>query len=654
LSSSTATRDASVPASLVVSLWVFSGFHVKNERFKRSELPEVKSQRTALWSARSLIVLVAMFYAWYTWGHWGDLQADCGREMYVPTDILRGKVLYRDIWYQYGPIPPYVQALAFALIGINLNTLYAIGLILVIVAALLLFEIGYSFQLALPAAIAPALFFLAESFRPSIFNFIFPYTYAASMAAVFGLAFLYFAVRHAISGQLCWLVTAAICTSLALLTKQEFGLACIAALGFESIASCWNRRSWRALISNSFACAAGLIPALVGYGLIVWKVSARTIFIDNWVMTPGTYTMRTIGRYRMQIEGMRFGFNEWRGAAIGAAISLILWFVVGYANAFVIRKLKFERPRHFVLVVITDIVAALIIIKLGSSVWTGLPGLLGQMVFPKGLFLIGCVFMINAIWKVWRTRGQAEHVAEAVLGVYAVVVSIRVMMEMLPTSVNYAVFFNEPMFIVFVIILVRIVSRAGASLDVQRRNLLVGSMLSAEAVLIIIGFFPARDVLSARMKTDFGTIYTKPDRAVLFPQIVFFMKTHTRSGRDILVLPESPSLYFFSGMQSPTRWYEAQPGVLDPKQELTLIDEANSAHVQYVLLCNRHVDEFGVAPFGIGYDQSINKWIVSNYTKIGQFGPRGDLLSPNNDLRVYQPYVMEVYARKGDEIRDGR
>jgi hypothetical protein len=132
------------------------------------------------------------------------------------------------------------------------------------------------------------------------------------------------------------------------------------------------------------------------------------------------------------------------------------------------------------------------------------------------------------------------------------------------------------------------------------------------------------------------------------------MKTHTRSGRDILVLPESPSLYFFSGMQSPTRWYEVQPGVLDPKQELTLIDEANSAHVQYVLLCNRHVDEFGVAPFGIGYDQSINKWIVSNYTKIGQFGPRGDLLSPNNDLRVYQPYVMEVYARKGDEIRDGR
>jgi hypothetical protein len=617
-------------------------------------LLDVKSDRTAIWNARGLIVGVAIVYAWYTWGHWGDIQVDCGREMYVPTDILRGKVLYRDIWYQYGPLPPYVQAMAFALFGINLSTLYALGMILVILAALLLFEIGRNFQLVLPAAMAPALLFLAESFRPSIFNFIFPYTYAASMAAVFGLACLYFTVRHAISGQLQWLAIAAICTSLALLTKQEFGLACIAALGFEALASCYSRHSWRALILNSFACAAGLVPALLAYGLIVWKVSARTIFIDNWVMTPGTYAMRTIGRYRMEIEGMRFGLNEWTGAAFGAAISITLWFVIGYANALAIRKLGLHRLRYFLLVVASDIIAALIVIKLGSPVWPGLPGLLGQMVFPKGIFVIGCAFTISAIWKVWWLHRQPDHLAEGVLGIYAVIVGIRVMMEMLPTSVNYAVFFNGPVFLIFVIVVVRVVARAGASLDVQRRDLLVGCMLSAEAVLLIIWFFPARDVLSARMKTEFGTIYTKPDRAALFPQIVSFMKTHTRNGRDILVLPESPSLYFFSGMQSPTRWYEAQPGVLDPKQELTLINEANSAHVQYVFLCNRHVDEFGVAPFGIGYDQSIYKWIILNYIKIGQFGPRADLLSPNNELRVYQPYVMEVYARKSNKNGDAR
>jgi hypothetical protein len=43
-----------------------------------------------------------------------------------------------------------------------------------------------------------------------------------------------------------------------------------------------------------------------------------------------------------------------------------------------------------------------------------------------------------------------------------------------------------------------------------------------------------------------------------------------------------------------------------------------------------------------------------NYIKIGQFGPLADLLSPNNELRVYQPYVMEVYARKSDKNGDAR
>jgi hypothetical protein len=381
---------------------------------------------------------------------------------------------------------------------------------------------------------------------------------------------------------------------------------------------------------------------------MIWKVSAKSMFIDNWVMTPGTHTMSTIGRYRMETEGFRFGVNEWGAAALGAAVSLILWFVIARANAFLISRLRLRRLRYFVPLVGADIAAALFVIKIGSLAWAGLPALIGQIVFPKGIFLISCAFMIIAIRKAWRTEGQAGNLAEVVIGIYAVVSGLRVMMEMFPTR-GYAVFFNGAAFLVFAIVVARIVASGGRSLDLQRRHLLVGCMLSAEAVLLIIGLFPSRNMLNARLKTEFGTIYTKADRAVLFPEIVAFMKTHTRNGKDILVLPESPSLYFFSGMQSPVRWYEAQPGVLDPEQELALIKEANAVHVQYVLLCNRHVYEFGLAPFGVGYDRSIYKWIIANYIKIGQFGPRVDLLPPNNDLRFYQPYVMEVYEKKSEK-----
>src|SRR5208283_3645674 len=161
-----------------------------------NELISSVSDRAAVWTARTLILGMALVLGWYTWGHWGDLQIDSGREMYVPVDLLRGKLLFRDIWYQYGPLTPYVQAAAFYLFGPSLNVLYVMGMILVICSALLLFEIGRNFQFSISTAVAPAVFFLSESFRSSIFNFVFPYSYTASMAASFGLGCLYLTIRH--------------------------------------------------------------------------------------------------------------------------------------------------------------------------------------------------------------------------------------------------------------------------------------------------------------------------------------------------------------------------------------------------------------------------------------------------------------------------
>jgi hypothetical protein len=151
--------------------------------------------------------------------------------------------------------------------------------------------------------------------------------------------------------------------------------------------------------------------------------------------------------------------------------------------------------------------------------------------------------------------------------------------------------------------------------------------------------FPSPQTLSTRVTTDNGSFYSRPDVAVLFPQIISFMKTHTRNRKDILVLPEPPSLYVFAGMEAPSRWYSLVPGYVAPEHEQQYIDELQSNHVRYVLIANHIWVEYKVNGFANGgYNLPIYQWIMANYVKVGQFGPLPDA--------NYPPYTVWIYERK--------
>ena len=51
------------------------------------------------------------------WAGWASPLIDFGRELYVPWQLAQGKVLYRDIAYLDGPLPPYLNALWFTVLA---------------------------------------------------------------------------------------------------------------------------------------------------------------------------------------------------------------------------------------------------------------------------------------------------------------------------------------------------------------------------------------------------------------------------------------------------------------------------------------------------------------------------------------------------------
>jgi hypothetical protein len=609
------------------------------------------SSTTAEWVARLVIILIACGLAWHTWGHWGDFQIDNGRELYVPAEILKGKLLFRDIWYMYGPLAPYVKALLFRIFGVHLMVLYLFGLALTIGTALVTFEIARKFQLGVVGSAVPALFFLVEAYYPFIRNFVFPYSYAASLGAFLGSACLYFILRHASSARTLHLGFAALLASLAILTKQEFGVACLVLLGFE-VASCYLiQRSASRLIRNIAVCFAGLLPAMAGYGWFIWKLSAKFIFFDNWISTPGTYFMRTFAKITMPEQGFRFVPSELLEAAEFTALSVALWALVASFAAYGITKLRLRSHWSIALTALVCLsplwiaaVAFAILFPYGIVInTTWLTRLLvipmTQVILPTGMFFLVVIFSIYSLWKLIRGPRSATVVQEAGLGVYASLVAVRQMMELRPTIFKCSVFFNVPAFLIFLILIYRIIRWACRSLDIKRSDFVAVSMLTVEAVMLFILFFPKPQLLTDRLDTPYGSFYTRPDVTILFPQIISFMKTHTQNGKDILVLPEPPSLYVFAGMEAPSRWYSLVPGTLAPEQEQQFIDQVASNQVRYVLITDRSFNEYGVWGFiNHGYNPIVYKWIMSNYVKVSQFGPLHDA--------PYPPFIVWVFEKK--------
>ncbi|WP_333647551.1 glycosyltransferase family 39 protein [Candidatus Binatus sp.] len=282
-------------------------------------------------ASRGLIVVVAIALAWYTWGCWGDFQVDCGRELYVPTEILRGKLIYREIFYPYGPLAPYIGALLMAIFGPHLVVFYLFGIAVAIGCAILLFELGAMLE-GRATGLTAALALLFMGFGSGFANYVFPYSYAATIGLALSLICALFTLRHLFGRRGYNLLLAGLGASLAALCKQEFGAACYLMLAFVLAMEAARGRSIRPLLHAVAACAPGVVLWVAIYGWFFWTLTPAYMVDANWIGMPGTYSTRTYGAHLYFVIGQRFIPREMMAMAMWAALSLMLWFLLAKLN----------------------------------------------------------------------------------------------------------------------------------------------------------------------------------------------------------------------------------------------------------------------------------------------------------------------------------
>jgi len=582
-------------------------------------------------ASRASIVAVALLVVCMTWGHWGDIQVDCGKELYVPYEILRGKLLYRDIFYPYGPLPPYLGALLIELFGQHLVVFYLFGIAVAIGCSVLLLEMGSMLE-GRAAGLTAALALLLVGFGPAIFNYPFPYSYGATMGLQLGLLCAWFTIRHVLGRNGYDMLMAGIAASLALLCKLEFGVASYMMLAFVIIAEAILQRSIRPLFRGFTASLLGVALWVGVYGWFFWKVTPALMINGNW-LGPGSYFSHTGGPPLYAMFGERFIPGELISRILLAALTLMLWFFLAKTNlrvskitaAILVALLLFHRlvhlgsflpPHPHILEFLTKNLAKL-------------------LVFPLGMFFIGCGFVAYSTYRM-IFKADRRRFAEIAFALFALFPALRVIAEVEPS--NFNVYYSMPLFLIFVIAVSRCIKVATPALSPDRQRRLVNFMLAAEVLMLaVICLCSGTEPDNGRLETSWGAFYMAPDEATTAQQILAFMSEQARQGRGVVLLPEAPVFYALAGTDAPSRWYTVLPGFLSPAQEDSFVADLNRAAPQYILLTARDSPEYGARSFGIDYDQKIFHWIEANYRVTGEFGHfHRDVIRPSLAALLYQ------------------
>ncbi len=561
------------------------------------------------WLAQIAITLTFLGLTFATWAHWGNVRIDCGREIYVPASIIQGKMLYRDLWYLYGPLAPYTTALLFVIFGVHLSVLYGLGLSITLAFALLSFSLSRRF---LPpfAAFLISFVFLIQGFHPTLFNYVLPYSYAATLGSLLSLACLYFLVRDILAERGPNILLAGLNAGLALLCKQEFGVACYLVLLFVLVIRTRIEHSMKWCVQRTVALLPGMLICFAIYGWFILKTSTRFILMENFQQIPGSFFMRTFGSKWLVDTGLGFHWS-----VILLSLASALFFATSWL--FLAKAMR----SFLVLLWLLFALSILCVVAwfLGFT-WTDVPRmpLIRELVFPHGMAWLVSLLLVWKLLEYLRGHSKESSLALAVVAFFALASGARILFRVSYTG--YAIYYNAFFFLPALIFLWKAIQRLLRDLPLKRQNRIFNALLLVQGIALTLYLIPHPGQLPARLSTPLGTIFTYPSEADLYPKIISFIQEEKKRGKRVLILPEETLLYTLSGTEAPTRWYQLTPGILDPQQEELYIQQTDRSEIDFILLSNRSSIEYGVPFFGLDYDRKVYRWIEQNYEVVGEEG----------------------------------
>src|SRR5215468_5486039 len=157
--------------------------------------PLLNSLQSAIRNPQLAIIILFIVMLAASWQRWTQPLIDHGREMNLPSRILAGERVYRDVQVLYGPFAAHFNALLYRVFGIHLSVLKVAGAVCAILILLMIYRLARALMSEWESFLVTCLALVACALK-STANYIQPYAYAALYGLVFALGSLVVTVSY--------------------------------------------------------------------------------------------------------------------------------------------------------------------------------------------------------------------------------------------------------------------------------------------------------------------------------------------------------------------------------------------------------------------------------------------------------------------------
>lgn len=559
----------------------------------------------------SCLVIAAIFayLLMATWHKCGDLIIDTSRELWVPSQILQGKVLYKDLYYFHGPLPAYSIALLFKIFGVSLNTLVGLGIVIALLMSGCLYKLSRFFMGEMASVVIVANFCFVFAFGVhtyvSIANYILPYSFASTFCMLFISSGLYYFLKFIESEKSIYLGLWALLLILAFLARPDTALTVwivflVSGLLVKRVGS----------LRRFLVLVLPLVLGSVIYWITLYKLQAFEGFKET-LLDSMLFALRGKDSFTVTAAGFDDSLNK--TALILKSFLYHLIVVAGICSGSQLVNTSCDAGGKKLLKLIAG-VATLIITFAFAYSFIGYSVDLQYRCIPLVLLIS---LLMSAVSMLRGNDYKNDHM---VFTLYFVALMLVTKIFLNARTSPYGFYLLNIGLIGYYLHFFKLM----AVINRKFFHTGIGRIQNYSLLFTFIGLFTASWGVSANiyankiLEVDSGKGIISSfndERSVAYWDTVNYLKKYSRENESLVAFPEGASLNFYSGITNPLKYYFFLQGDIEKIGEETLISQLYQNRVTYVALVHAPYDSFGVR-----YGLNLLSWIYANYEHVAQFG----------------------------------